>query len=147
MDEKLIASLEEKQVVCEQPFRSDKPLIGPLVAKFRAAWNSIATKWYVLPLVQQQNEFNGLVVTHLKNLGRTLTRHMEEVNSRLSEMDDRLSRMEDQLEEVSNRLIDLDRDHTALTRNVAESSYHLIHQNRKLEALEAQLQGTDSREA
>ena len=38
------------------------PVFGPLIARLRAAWNSVSTKWYVRPLLQQQNEFNELVV-------------------------------------------------------------------------------------
>lgn len=48
--------------VQEQPFSSETAVIGGLMARFREAWNSISTKWYVRPLLQQQNEFNRLVV-------------------------------------------------------------------------------------
>lgn len=123
LNEELIAKLEAKQTVREQPFRSDKPIIGPLIAWFRTVWNSISTRWYVLPLLQQQNAFNALVAASLRDMNECL-------------------------EEMDRRVIDLDRDQTVLTRNVAELSYRLIHLDRLLTAIEAQLQGqsTDSHE-
>jgi hypothetical protein len=116
LNEELIAKLEAKQTVREQPFRSDKPIIGPLIAWFRTMWNSVATRWYVLPLVQQQNEFNALVVAYVR----------------------------DTLEEMDQRLVDLDRDQTLLTRNVAELSYRLIRLDQLLTSVEAQLRGEDT---
>jgi septal ring factor EnvC (AmiA/AmiB activator) len=118
LNEDLTAELEAKQTIREQPFRSDKPVIGRFIAWFRAAWNSVSTRWYVLPLLQQQNEFNALVVSHLRETER-------------------------QLDEIDRRLIDLDQDHTSLTRNVAELTYQLIHTNRLLTAIEAQLHDRD----
>lgn len=41
--------------ISEVPFTSQTPIIGPLVVRFRTAWNQISTRWYVLPLVQQSN--------------------------------------------------------------------------------------------
>lgn len=102
-------------MLCEQPFRSDVRVVGPLIAWFRSTWNSVSTRWYVLPLVQQQNEFNALVVSHL-----------QEMNERMTEM--------------SERMTDLDRDQTALTRNVAELTFHVIRLGRAVEALQVGLQ-------
>jgi len=111
LNEDLTAELEAKQTIREQPFRSDMPIIGRFIAWFRAVWNSVSTRWYVLPLLRQQNEFNALVVSHLREMDR--------------------------------RLLDLDRDHTSLTRNVAELTYQIIHMNRLLTAIEAELQNRD----
>lgn len=123
MNKDLIAELETRRMIHEQPFHSDKPIIGPLIARFRAAWNSISTRWYVLPMLQQQNEFNVLLVSCLRQMEAA-------VEERLSEMDE--------------RLIDLDRDQTSLTRNVAELTYQLVRMNRLLVAVEAQSQGRDT---
>ena len=111
MNEELVAELEAGQTIREQPFRSDKAVIGPFIAWFRTVWNNISTRWYVLPLLQQQNEFNALLVSYLRA--------------------------------IDGRLIDLDRDHTSLTRNVAELTYQLIRMNRLLTAIEAELQDRD----
>lgn len=53
--------LRAKATVTERPFTSP----FPLVAQFRSLWNSIAAKWYVRPLLAQQNEFNQLVAEQL----------------------------------------------------------------------------------
>ena len=49
----------------EQPFTSVAPIVGPLIARFREMWNSISTKWYVRPLIQQQNAINAQLVEKL----------------------------------------------------------------------------------
>lgn len=104
MSEETSPHLENLAVVREQPFRSTIPLIGPLIAWFRTLWNSVSTRWYVLPLLQQQNAFNAQVVAHLQ--------------------------------ELNGRSVEIDRDLTALTRNVSELSHRLIQLERRLEALE-----------
>ena len=118
MNEKLIAELEARQTIHEQPFRSDVPIIGRFIAWFRATWNSVSTRWYVLPLLQQQNELNAQLVSYLRA-----------VEGRLDDMD--------------RRLIDLDRDHTSLTRDVAELTYQLIRMNRLFTAIEAESRDED----
>ena len=123
MNEDLIAELEARQTICERPFRSDVPIVGPLIAWFRTAWNSVSTRWFVLPLLQQQNEFNALMVAYLRRLERAL--------------DERLRMLDE-------RLVDLDRDQTSLTRNVAELTYQLIRMNRLLITIETQLKGQDT---
>ena len=50
--------LESKMLLEEQPFVSHTPLIGPLIAGLRSVWNWMSTKWYVLPLIEQQTAFN-----------------------------------------------------------------------------------------
>jgi hypothetical protein len=57
--------LADKATVVELPFRSSVPILGPLIVWVRSAWNSVATKWYVRPMLQQQNEFNVAVADRL----------------------------------------------------------------------------------
>lgn len=57
--------LAQKATIEERPFPTNTPLIGGLIARFRSAWNSVATKWYVRPLLQQQNRFNHLTAQQL----------------------------------------------------------------------------------
>ncbi len=63
-----IADLERKMTIVEKPFRSPAPIIGPLIVTLRNAWNWMSTKWYVLPLLQQQNDFNKVVAQTLREL-------------------------------------------------------------------------------
>lgn len=99
--ERLIGDLDGRWQVREQPFVSHAPLFGPLIARFRAAWNSVSTRWYVQPLLQQQVEFNAAVVRTMAELAcrvdaqETLTlasRGM--LGQRLLEVEDRLERIE-----------------------------------------------------
>jgi uncharacterized coiled-coil protein SlyX len=57
--------LQSLQLLREHVFHSDLPVLGRLIAGFRALWNSISTRWYVRPVIQQQSEFNSLVVAQL----------------------------------------------------------------------------------
>jgi len=49
----------------EQPFYSDKPVLGRLIVWFRTLWNNVATRWYVLPLIQQQTAINHRLQTEI----------------------------------------------------------------------------------
>jgi GT2 family glycosyltransferase len=50
----LLAEVEREAVLREHRFRSRLPWLAGL----RAAWNSVATRWYVLPVLEQQTRFN-----------------------------------------------------------------------------------------
>jgi hypothetical protein len=56
----------------EKPFRSDKPVVGPLIVRLRALWNSISTKWYVRPLIEQQNAVNQRLTIEIAHLQEEL---------------------------------------------------------------------------
>ncbi|MFN8483724.1 MAG: hypothetical protein U0768_11860 [Anaerolineae bacterium] len=62
--------LERQAAVFERPFLSQVPVLGPAIAGVREGWNSVSTKWYVRPMLQQQNEFNLAVVRLLGDLTR-----------------------------------------------------------------------------
>lgn len=101
--------LWEKAEVVERPFRSETPLIGGLIARFRAAWNSVATKWYVRPLLQQQNSFNRLAATRLhdqdarvidQDRSQTIMRReIAQLTAQLTQMNRRLQALDQQLAE------------------------------------------------
>lgn len=104
LNEATSTDLERHAVVQERPFHSDKPLVGGLIAWFRTLWNSISTRWYVLPLLQQQNAFNARVAAHLEELnGRAvgidrdltvLTRDVAELTHRLIQVERRLDTLQ-----------------------------------------------------
>ena len=64
--------LELKSELREQPFHSTVPVLGRLIAGFRRLWNNISTRWYVLPLMQQQNEYNALLLAECTGLEQRL---------------------------------------------------------------------------
>jgi hypothetical protein len=100
-----------KSQVVERPFTSETAVIGHLIVRFREFWNGISTRWYVRPLLQQQNEFNRLVAksiqehdnwliaqdrqqtTHTHNLAE-LTAQLIQTNRLLHSIDERLARLE-----------------------------------------------------
>jgi hypothetical protein len=154
-----MAELELRQTIREQPFQSNVPVVGPLISWFRAAWNSIATRWYVSSLLQQQNEFNMLLVSYLRGMEAAASARrdavdgwisevggwMGEMSSRLNEINNRLYEMGETLNEVDARMIGTDRDQTQLTRNVAEMSYQLTRLIRLSDEMNAKLTQTENR--
>jgi GT2 family glycosyltransferase len=81
-----------------RPFRSR--LAG--VARLRTAWNWMSTRWYVAPILEQQNHLNAELVAAI-----------ERVEARL----ERLERREDV---QASWLVELDRDLAALRRRLAD---------------------------
>ena len=65
-DADAMAKLSAAAVLHEQPFTSTVPLIGPLIARLRAAWNDVASRWYLGHLMAQQNAFNTQAVSYLE---------------------------------------------------------------------------------
>ncbi len=107
-----------KSQVKERQFTSDKPIVGKLIVRFREAWNSVATKWYVRPLLQQQNSFNQLVVSQLhehdqwfilQDRAQTelasdlaqMSTHLGQISRRLQQLDEQLARLETQQSDSS----------------------------------------------
>jgi GT2 family glycosyltransferase len=92
----LLSALEAAQTIQERPFTSNVPVLGRLIVAIRSLWNSVSTKWYVRPLIQQQIVFNAQVVGYLRVLQEQAT-NLEQHG----EMIGWLSRRADQLEEWS----------------------------------------------
>ncbi|MFN8474685.1 MAG: hypothetical protein U0822_21015 [Anaerolineae bacterium] len=76
--------LERQATVFERPFLSQVPVFGPAIAGFRETWNSVSAKWYVRPMLQQQNEFNLAVVRVLGDL----TRQVAALEQRLAALEE-----------------------------------------------------------
>jgi GT2 family glycosyltransferase len=69
LPEAILDELDDLWEVQEQPFESSLPLLGPLIVLLRSTWNSVATKWYVRPLLRKQVQFNGAVVRAIRGAG------------------------------------------------------------------------------
>jgi len=119
----------------EYRFRSQVPLIGPLIARVRELWNGVATKWYVRPLIQQQNEINQQLVAVLAAQAAVL----RDVASRLAVDEARLHHQDTRQRDHDEWLIDLDREHVTLTRSQAELTVRLIRVERLLMEIEQRL--------
>jgi hypothetical protein len=55
-------------MIQEVPFQSRLPVLGRIVVWIRETWNSVATKWYVRPLIEQQNAINRKFANDLDGL-------------------------------------------------------------------------------
>ena len=110
-----MAWLEEKGRLEEQPFTSSVPLFGPIIVRMRSAWNSVAAKWVIRPIIQQQNEFNALIVKQMSNVES----------------------------QVFEQVIEQDREQTVLIREMGELSVQLNQMNRLLEAIDGRLAGLE----
>lgn len=53
----LLDTLARHTQVTEYDFRSNFPVLGPLVQRVRLMWNNISTRWYVRDYAQQQLQF------------------------------------------------------------------------------------------
>jgi GT2 family glycosyltransferase len=73
----------------ERPFVSSVPLLGSLIARFRETWNSVAARWYVRGILNQQLQINrrlaGEVETHQRILSE-LTQEIVSLQRRIEEM-------------------------------------------------------------
>jgi O-antigen biosynthesis protein len=92
------ALLQQKWHVREQPFISKVPGLGSLVVAGRTLWNNMAAKWYLRALVQQQNEFNFLLVQAL-----------QQRQEQLIQQDRRQAQLADDTAELTRQLIRMNR--------------------------------------
>lgn len=116
-----LETLQRGSYVVEQPLTSQTPVIGPLLAWFRNTWNSIATTWYVRPLLQQQNDYNALVYAKLEDLvtfQRETYTMLRETHALLAAINERMS--------------DDDRDVTELARQVGRLQAALLQLDQRM---------------
>ncbi len=144
-----IERLRQLATLQEHRFRSSIPLIGPLIARLRAGWNSVSTKWYVRPLLQQQNEFNELVATAIAAQDAELhiqAAQLSDLEGRLAEEAIRLGELQARIHDHDAWLIARDREQSELVRDLAELRLLLVQMNRLLLDLNGQAQRLDATE-
>jgi hypothetical protein len=98
---------QRKAVIVETPFQSRVPVVGPLLARARSAWNNVAARWYVQALFQQQIEFNLAVANALDDNAErfvetdrdqaALLRQMAELTVQVKQLRTRVDDLERQL--------------------------------------------------
>jgi hypothetical protein len=113
--------LRALQAIHEMPFRSQLPVLGSVIVRLRTLWNDVATRWYVRPLVEQQNTFNQAVVDALAAQ-----------EAALQALDVRLQTME-------AWLIEQDREKAQLAHDVGDLAAQVAQQRRVLAAQVARL--------
>jgi hypothetical protein len=62
------APVAETWQVQEPAFMSNVPLLGGLVCWLRTAWLNMAARWYVRPMLAQQNQFNQMMADQLYDI-------------------------------------------------------------------------------
>jgi chromosome segregation ATPase len=147
----------------EYRFRSQVPLIGSLIARFRELWNGVSTRWYVRPLIQQQSEFNEQIVALLATQATTLHtveshRAQDEARQayyeeqlarceerltacevRLNNSEAHLGRQETRLHDHDGWLIAQDHEQSAAIADLNDTALRLIQTSRRLTDLEQRL--------
>jgi transposase len=63
----------------EPSFHSQVPFLGRLIVTFRKLWNSVSARWYVLSLLQQQNEINRRLLEEIQLLKEEIQLLKEEI--------------------------------------------------------------------
>lgn len=96
--------LTARQVLQEPGFHSDVPVIGPLLAGFREAWNNVSTKWYVRLILQQQVAFNRLATAMLDDLGSQARANASDVSLLAGELSEVNRRFEETLSHILNEI-------------------------------------------
>jgi hypothetical protein len=82
----VLVSLAMYHRLLEPEFTSTAPIIGPVIVKVRRIWNWMSTKWYLRPILRQQNNINAQLVLMLTELA-----HRQEVTEqRIIEMESML---------------------------------------------------------
>lgn len=154
MHDHAIERLQAKGALQEPVFRSRLPLIGPLIARFRATWNSVSTKWYVRPLIAQQSEFNALVVGQIKSIAEQLNsqqtrlaeieRRVGEIERWLGEAERQIGAHEGRLHDLSAWLIAQDREQSTAIHDLAEIRVQLGQIRKRLAPMSASVPERDA---
>lgn len=92
-----------------RPFVSTAPLVGPLIARFRAAWNNVASRWYIQHVIDQQNEFNRLAVAELAERWAAYEREARQQLELLEQQIVERTELEQRLQQLSAQLAELER--------------------------------------
>ena len=97
-------NLHERAHIQETPFQSNAPIIGGLIARFRAGWNNVAARWYVQGHFQQQSAFNHLVANEVTALDErvrqqdadivVLTKTVAELEAQVKQLTHRVQQLE-----------------------------------------------------
>ena len=96
-----LARLAAAATVVERPFASTVPLLGPLIARFRTAWNNVASRWYVHHVVEQQNTFNALAVRQLETYELELREQLALLEEQVVEQEELRRRVQELAAQVA----------------------------------------------
>jgi len=81
----------------EPDFKSDVPLVGPIIVAVRRLWNWMSTKWYVRPILWQQSDVNIRTVRAISDVAHWHeldARRLVQLEARVAELEACLARPE-----------------------------------------------------
>lgn len=116
-EESALGRLAAAAVVVERPFVSNVPLLGPIIARFRTAWNNVASRWYIHHVVEQQNTFNQLAVRQLETYEMELCEQLQLLEEQVVEQETLRRRVQ----ELAAQVADLRRRMATSSREGSES--------------------------
>ena len=109
--------INRRWLVQELPFVSRFAVLGPLIARFREAWNSVACRWHVRRILEQQVQFNS-----------SLAEYSKKTVLCVGTLGDEVKALDDNLRAADRRQLDL-------VRLVDESNQNLEERLKDLEGL------------
>jgi GT2 family glycosyltransferase len=68
IDQEQLNRLAQKAQVREGPFRSQTPIIGPIIVQLRSLWASVAAREQARSFTMQQNEINRMLINELREI-------------------------------------------------------------------------------
>jgi hypothetical protein len=92
-----LAELIGRGYLHEPDFRSETPVVGPIIVAVRRLWNWMSTKWYVRPILWQQSEVNARTARTISDLAQWHeldSRRLGQLEARVAELEARLAHQE-----------------------------------------------------
>jgi GT2 family glycosyltransferase len=114
-----LSDLKAKATVRPQPFSSETPAIGPLLARLRTLWADIEARPYVDALNSRQNDFNAALAAELEALESRLAaagRQWLEADMAQGEITAVLQQIEEDLAESARCIAEIDKRLARLTQ-------------------------------
>ena len=68
IDQEQLNQLAQMAQIREMPFRSQTPIIGPLIAQLRSLWASVAAREQARSFTMQQNKINQMLANDLREI-------------------------------------------------------------------------------
>jgi len=121
-----LAELRQRATLEEYQFVSAAPGVGRLLARLRAAWNGVATKWQVRPMLEQQSAFNRSLVDWLARRQTGMGQDApDDVGARLIAADREATQLSGELGAVAARAARLQGDRAVLARGLDPATRRL----------------------
>lgn len=121
-------SMDTLRNLPEYRFTSGIPVLGPLIARFREMWLSVAARWYVFPIIQRQSILNERIMRSFGETANQLdaVRHeLEWVQGQFRDLRHRHEILRDKVEKQHGLASADDASVAAALRTIAARLTHL----------------------